>query len=372
MDAAGETREHDVVTVGASSVDVHTHFFPAALPDLAARTGDGRWPSLRVDAEGRGRIVRGTDTFRTVAPSCWDLAARQAAMDADGIDVHVLSPVPVTLTSWAEPPLAVELCHAQNELLAEAVATAPQRFLAFGAVPLPHVDAAIAELEHLVGGLGLAGIEIGSEIAGLELDAPQLRPFFAAAAGLDVAVFVHPTDGSGAIRRPGVPYEFGLGMLTDTAMAAGALVFGGVLEQLPGLRVGLAHGCGTFPWALPRMSRGASMAPNAPSQDHVRELVRLLWADSLVFDPTHLPILFDRFGADHVVLGSDHPFYPAGWGAATAILRAGVGQGLCTDDQIRDVLCGNALRFLGARASAAINAPATAPAIRREGDATDG
>jgi aminocarboxymuconate-semialdehyde decarboxylase len=357
------SREHEPVIAGAPSVDVHTHFFPAALPDLAARTGDGRWPSLHVDTDGRGRIMCGASLFRVVASSCWDVGARLVAMDAAGIDVHVLSPVPVTLIAWAEPAAAAEFCRRQNNLLAEAVATSPARFVALGAVPLPHVDAAIAELERLVNVLGLAGVEIGSEIAGLELDDPRLRPFFAAAEAFDVAVFVHPTDGAGAIRRGGVPYEFGLGMLSDTAMAAGALVFGGVLEAFPRLRVGLAHGCGTFPWALPRLARGASMAPNAPSPEQVRELVRHLWVDSLVFDPLHLPILFDRFGADHVVLGSDHPFYPPAWGAATAILEAGVDQGLCTNEQMSEVLSGNGLRFLGVRATSAIDQPASAPVV---------
>jgi aminocarboxymuconate-semialdehyde decarboxylase len=307
--------------------------------------------------------MRGAEPFRVVAPSCWDLTARQVAMDDAGIDVHVLSPVPVTLTSWAEPALAVEFCRRQNDLLAEAVASAPRRFVAFGSVPLPHVDAAIDELDRLVRVLGLAGVETGSEIAGWELDDPALRPFFAAVEALDVAVFVHPTDLAGSIRRGGVPYEFGLGMLTDTAMAAGALVFGGVLEAFPRLRVGFAHGCGTFPWALPRMTRGASMAPNPASAERVVELVRHLWADSLVFDPVHLPVLFDRFGSDHIVLGSDYPFYPPAWGAATAIVDAGVDQGLCTEEQRSGVLSGNGLRFLGARATTVINQPVPAPAV---------
>ena len=106
--------------------------------------------------------------------------------------------------------------------------------------------------------------------------------------------------------------------------------FGGVLEELPRLRVCLAHGCGTFPWALPRMARGMSMAPGARSTDHLEGLVRHLWADSLVFDPAHLPLLFERFGADHVVLGSDFPFYPADWGPPTAVLQGGLEVGACT------------------------------------------
>jgi aminocarboxymuconate-semialdehyde decarboxylase len=350
------------VTAAVPSVDVHTHYFPAELPDLADRTGDQRWPSLRVGPDGRARIMRGAETFRPVAQTCWDVKARLGEMDATELDVQVLSPVPVTLTYWAKPALAVEFCRRQNDLLAAAAASAPDRFLALGGVPLSDVDAAVAELGRVVNELGLAGVEIGTEVAGRELDDASLRPFFAAAEALDVAVFIHPTDGSGAIRRQGPPYEFGLGMLTDTAVAATALVFGGVLDAFPRLRVGLAHGCGTFAWALPRITRGASLAAETPSDRSVQDLVRQLWVDSLVFDPTHLPILFDRFGADHVMLGSDFPFYPPAFGAPTAILRGGVELGSCTEEQAQDVMGANSLRFLGPHARTITHRPASTPA----------
>jgi len=336
----------------AARVDVHTHFFPAELPDLAAGTSDRRWPSL-VITDGKGRIVRGGETFRIVPATCWDLTRRIEAMDAAGIDVHVLSPVPVTLTYWAPTELAVELSRRQNDLLAAAVSSHPDRFRALAAVPLPDVDAAVAELERAVGELGMAGVEIGAQIAGHELDDGLLRPFFAVAEALDVPVFVHPLDGGGgAIRRAGPPYDFGLGMLTDTAMAAAALVLGGVLEDHPGLRVCLAHGCGTFPWALPRLARGASMPPGtAASPDEVTTRARALWGDSLVFEPAHLPVLFDCFGTDHVVLGSDFPFYPPVWGGATDVLDGAIDAKLCTKDEAGAVVTDNGWRFLGPRSN---------------------
>jgi aminocarboxymuconate-semialdehyde decarboxylase len=336
------------VTIGVSRVDVHTHFFPPTLPDLAARTGDGRWPALAV-ADGRGRIVRGAETFRVVDATCWDVARRIEAMDAMAIDVHVLSPVPVTLVYWADTELAVEFSHRQNDLLAGAVAAHPQRLRGLASVPLPDVDAAVAELQRAVDELGLAGVEVGAQVAGRELDDLTLRPFFAAAEALDAPVFVHPLDGGGgAIRRSGPPYDFGLGMLTDTAMAAAALVLGGVLEDHPRLRICLAHGCGTFPWALPRLARGASMSAGAVGAvEDVTSRARSLWCDSLVFEPGHLPVLFDRFGADHVVLGSDFPFYPPAWGAATDVVDGAVDRGLCTKEEAAAVLADNGWRFLG-------------------------
>jgi len=334
---------------GLANVDVHTHFFPADLDDYAASTGDGRWPSLRIDEHGDGQIMRGAAVFRPVAPVCWDAARRLEAMDATAVDVQVLSPVPVTLTTWAEPSLATTFARRQNEALAAAAATAPSRYRWLGSVPLQDTDAAIAELEHATTQLGMSGVEIGTEVDGRELDDATLRPFFVAAAALDVPIFVHPTDGVHAIRRRGQPYEFGIGMLTDTAMAAAALVFGGVLDDVPSLRIGLAHGCGSFPWAYPRLARGATMVPGAAPLDFVRTdaLVRQLWVDSLVFDPRHVQLLIERFGSDHIMLGSDFPFYPPAWGGSCDVLDDAAAAGLCTPAEITAMKSTNALRFLG-------------------------
>lgn len=344
-------------------VDVHTHFFPAGLGDLATTTGDGRWPSLHIGDDGQARIMRGAEVFRPVAPTCWDPARRIDAMDAAGIDIHVLSPVPVTLTTWAEASLAADFTRRQNDALAAAAATNPARYRWLGAVPLQDTDASIAELER-GRALGMDGVEIGTEVDGRELDDPSLLPFFEAAASLGVAVFIHPTDGVGAIRRKGAPHEFGLGMLTDTAMAAGALLFGGVLEACPTLRVGLAHGCGSFPWAFPRLARGATMAPSGSGFEarmaHSKELLARMWADTLVFDPQHLALLMTRFGAEHLFLGSDFPFYPPAWGGPTEVIDEAVGHGWCDAAQGDAMKGANGLRFLGI--DPAMEAPAPEPA----------
>ena len=332
------------------TVDVHTHCFPAGLGDLAATTGDDRWPSLDVRDDGSSRIMRGSDVFRPVAASCWNSAARLEAMDRAGVDVQVLSPVPIMMTNWAEPSLAADFARRVNEGLAAVASTAPDRYRWLGAVPLQDTDAAIAELHRATAELGMSGVQIGTEIAGRELDDPSLRRFFAAAADLGVAIFVHPTDGD-AIRRKGAPFEFGLGMLTDTALAASALLFGGVLDDCPQLRVGLAHGCGSFPWAFPRLARGATMAPGGPGYSarmaHSEELLSRLWADTLVFDSHHLALLMTRFGAEQLFLGSDFPFYPPEWGGPTDVIDDARRRGWCDDAQADAMKGANGFRFLG-------------------------
>jgi aminocarboxymuconate-semialdehyde decarboxylase len=342
------------VSAGVSGgvLDVHTHFFPTGTSNFAATTGDSRWPSLRVLPEGGGRIMRGAEIFRPVSDTCFDLEARLIGMDAAGIDEHVLSPVPVTLNAWAEPQLAAKYAREQNEAIADAIrsCTKPSRFQWMGSVPMQSASLAIAELEYAVRSLGMVGVEIGSEIDGRELDDPSLQDFWRAVVEMNVPVFVHPTSGPNVIRRGGVPYEFAIGMTTDTAMAATALVFGGVLEKNPGLRVGLAHGCGTFPWAYPRIARGSTLgAKGTRAEDALRhsdELVKTLWADTLVFDPLHLSVLKARFGAGHLMLGSDFPFYPDDWGHCCAVIDGAVADGTCTHHEAVGMRGANARRFL--------------------------
>ena len=237
--------------------------------------------------------MRGREVFRRVRAPLWNVEARLAELDTAGIAAQLVSPVPVTLAYWGRRSAAIEFTRGLNDALAADVRRSGGRLIGLGGVPLPDVDAAVAELHRLRTELDLVGVEIGSRIGEFELDDPRFRPFFAAAEALDMIIFVHPTDGgSGAIRRSGPPYDIGLGMLTDTAMAATALVFGGVLEHHPALRIVLAHGCGTFPWAYPRLRMSAEMSGET-DVGRLDLLVRSLWVDSLVLDPGHLPLLID-------------------------------------------------------------------------------
>lgn len=329
-------------------IDAHAHFFPAGMGP--APDSDPRWPRLDVSENDSGWILQGETRFRRVPASTWDVSARLREMTDSGIDRQVISPVPVTLVDWAEPAAACRFHAAQNELIANAVGRADGRLIGFGAVPLQNVAGAIEEMERATRGLGLAGIEIGTSPAGRELDDPALTPFFAAAERLSVPLFVHPTQLPGVIRRSGQPYEFGLGMLTDTAMAGSALVFGGVLERHPGLRVLLAHGGGGLGWAFARMRWFAEQSNPTAVERRFEMLLRRLWVDSIVFDPAQLALLVDRFGADRIVFGTDHPFLPGYLDTARETL----------DDAIQDLL-GTAADLAGAQGATLLDFLAPVP-----------
>lgn len=336
----------------AFTIDAHAHHFPTGLPDLAARTGDERWPSLREGGglgEGGATIMRGDDRFRRVTAACHDPAVRLAELEAAGVDRQVISPVPVTLVDWAPVEQAHEFLRLQNDRLAEIAADSGGRLLALGAVPLQDPDRAVTEMSRTRDDLGMAGIEITAQVAGRELDDPALEPFWAAAESEGVPVFIHPAHQATSTRRSGMPYEFGIGMLTDTALAATALVYGGVLDRHPGLRIALAHGCGALPWAHPRLRYIATRtAAQVGGKDQsgagsaIDELVRSLWVDCLVFDPANVPLLVERFGADHVLYGTDHPFLPEGFDGPRQVITDAIEAGSGLDHRC---LGANALAF---------------------------
>lgn len=330
------------------AVDVHAHFLPEHLPGWSDDMAGPRWPRLQI-GDGEGAILVGDSLFRRVRPSLWDVTERLRELDEAGIGHQVVSPVPVTLIYHAEPRPAARYARALNEALAETARASGGRLSAWGTVPLQDPAAAVRELDHLSGVLGLTGVEIGTTVNGLELDDEALTPFFAAAEATATIVFVHPMDGGGgAVRRRGQPYDFGLGMLTDTAMAAAALVFGGVMRRFPGLRVVLSHGGGTLAWAWPRLARGARLADIDPGID-LAAAIRRFWVDSLTFDPGHLRLVIDRFGADRVLTGTDHPFVTRQIHAATEEIETARRDGIITDDESDALRSANAVALLGER-----------------------
>jgi aminocarboxymuconate-semialdehyde decarboxylase len=233
-----------------------------------------------------------------------------------------------------------------NDSIVAACGRSEGRLIGLGCLPLADVPIAVAELDRCLD-LGLRGIEIGTRVGERDLDAPGLDALWEACDNTGAAVFVHPVHGGkGVVRRAGQPFDLGLGMLADTAIAASALVFGGVLQRYPRIRVAFAHGCGAFPWAYPRLRAAAgifgSSDPAVPDA-----LVRRLYADTLVFDDEHLRLLLHRFGPDRLLIGSDAPFFRDQMRKSMQSLDNASKSGILPENVASDVLLRNALEFLG-------------------------
>ena len=224
-------------------------------------------------------IVNGS-LFREIESNSWNVEARLAECDAAGVGVQVLSTVPVMFSYWAEPDPALELARHLNDHIAGVVAGHPARFVGLGTIPMQSPDLAIRELERCVRELGLSGVEIGSNVNGANLDSPELFPIFEAAAALGAAVFVHPWEMAGRDRMTRYWLPWLVGMPAETSLAICSLIFGGVLERLPALRIAFAHGGGAFPATIGRIVRGFEARPDlcAVSNDvSPREYLRRIY-----------------------------------------------------------------------------------------------
>lgn len=293
------------------TIDVHTHILPERLPDFRKVPGGERFLQIEHHAPGRARLIVDGSSFREIASNSWDVEARLADCDAAGVDVQVLSTVPVLFSYWAQPPEALELAKRLNDHIAGVVVAHPSRFAGLGTIPMQSPDLAIRELERCVEDLGLSGVEIGSNVNGANLDSPELFPIFEAAASLGAAVFVHPWEMAGRDRMTRYWLPWLVGMPAELSLAICSLVFGGVLERLPSLRIAFAHGGGAFPATIGRIVRGFEARPDlcAVSNDvSPREYLRRIYVDSVVHDPLMLRYLVDLMGPERIALGSDYPF----------------------------------------------------------------
>ena len=321
-------------------IDIHTHILPETLPDLGAG-----FVRIEPDAPGRARMTIDGKLFREIERNSWDPEKRVEECERDGVGVQVLSTVPVMFSYGAEPARALELARRLNDHIAGVQAERPSRFVGLGTIPMQDTRLAISELERCMGDLGLAGIQIGSNVNGANLDSLELFPIFEAAEQLGAAVFVHPWEMVGRERMARYWLPWLVGMPAETALAICSLIFGGVLERLPRLRIAFAHGGGAFPGTFGRIAHGFAVRPDlvAIANDvPPREYLRRIYVDSLVHDPLALRYLVDLMGAERIALGSDYPF-PLGEEHPGALIAS---SGLPEATRER-LLSGTALEWLG-------------------------
>jgi aminocarboxymuconate-semialdehyde decarboxylase len=296
------------------TIDVHAHVVPAPYLDLVRR---GDVPGVTVESGGGAETLRVEDGGDAgpvgqrvpLTAAYVDPNARLAAMARAGVDVQVLSPVQFMYHYWLDGGVAAALARVANDGVIAMARAEPARFVAMATVPLQDATLAVAELER-VHEAGVRSVEIGTHVAGSPLDAAALEPFWARAEALETVVFVHPYAPLGRDRLGSYYLRNTLGNPFETAVAAGRLIFGGVLERHTRLRVVLAHGGGALPSVVGRLDAGFVVDASCRERGARRPsaYLRRLWYDTITHDIPALEYLISRVGASRVMLGSDYPF----------------------------------------------------------------
>lgn len=352
-------------------IDLHTHIMPNSLPDLSAvPTSSGRsyaWPSFQPCKDGSGDVdmYSGAKFFRRVSPNCYDPATRAREMDAAGVDVQVLSTVPLLFCYDAPVEPAVVLARSLNEHIAGIAKQFPDRFVGLATVPLQDVDEAVRELTRSKE-LGLVGVQIGTSVplpdGAVDLDDARLDDFWTACEVLDMAVFVHPLGYSWKEENEARWAKYWgswlVGMPCETALAMHNLSSAGVFLRHPALRLCFAHAGGSFPALLGRIQHGFNCRPDlvAHSAGGITPTKHLasgnnIYIDSLVHDADLLDYVLRKIPSANMVLGSDYPF-PLGEVPTAGEMLIGNGEegqkldSFMTWNQRAGVLAGNAIRLL--------------------------
>lgn len=256
-------------------------------------------------------MMKGDKLFREVEPNCFDASLRKKEMDETEVSIQVLSTIPVLFNYWAKPKDGLETSRFFNDHMADSVAKDPDRFIAIGTVPLQDIDMAIGEMERCVTELKMPGLEIGSNINGINLGDPIFFPFYKRAEELGCSLFVHPWEMMGEQQMQKYWLPWLVGMPAETSRAICSMIFGGVMEKYPALKIAFAHGGGSFPATIGRIEHGFNVRPDLVAIDNAinpRDYIGKFWIDSLVHDADAFRFIINVMGENNICLGSDYPF----------------------------------------------------------------
>ncbi len=290
------------------AIDVHAHLMIPQMYEITAP--HSMFVKSNADplmSEAARKVVRQREAF--VVQRMSDVTERIGLMDQMGIDIQVLSSSLVhQLTYWAEPPESLRLERMLNDRMAQLVAANPKRLIGLGGVPLAAPDLAVAELTRLMSELHLAGVGISTMAGDMELGDRRLRPFWEKAEELGAVVYIHPAGNTGARFENWYLWN-SIGQAFEEAMAIASLMYEGILDAFPKLKICISHGGGYMPYYMGRIARNYVDKPatRVNMSKSPADYLRMIYYDSCVYETEVLEALVRRVGADRVVLGSDYP-----------------------------------------------------------------
>jgi aminocarboxymuconate-semialdehyde decarboxylase len=291
-------------------IDMHSHILPKTMPNWTQKFGYGKFIHLEPNTDGSANMMQGGQFFRRIVENCWDEQLRIDEYKPFNTQVQVVCTIPVMFSYWAKTADALELSRFLNDHIAELVQRYPKNYIGLATIPMQDTEAAILELERAKA-IGHVGIQIGSNINDENLSEEKFFPIFEACARLGMAVMIHPWQmmGFDSMKKYWLPWL--VGMPAETSRAACSLIFGGVLERLPNLRVCFSHAGGSFLPTLGRIEHGFNCRPDLVAIDNPhnpRTYLGKFWVDSITHDIDALEYILKMQGSKRVCLGSDYPF----------------------------------------------------------------
>lgn len=330
----------------ARTIDIHNHGYSKKLID-SLRRGEGERYGIRLAKDDKGEaLLRPDGACFPLQPKRTDYAAQLSQLATAGIDGFALSVIPYMNFTTCEEKAAVWACQQVNNGLAEVQREYPGRIYGMGMVPLPYGRAAATELNRASRELGLRAVQILTSIQGRDLDDPEFLPFFEKAEELQTLVLIHPNVRGGLSPRLSKYYLFNLiGNPLETSLSIASLIFSGVLEQFPKLKLVFAHGGGVGPALVGRWRHGHANRPEprANFTGSTDEMFSRLYIDTVVYDPKVLRFLVDLLGADHVLMGTDYSGDMSCWREVPEIRELD----FLSESQKEQILGGNAARLMG-------------------------
>jgi aminocarboxymuconate-semialdehyde decarboxylase len=327
------------------SVDIHAHFIPPRFIDELRQSSGRLGVEVRTVDEKVVASIAGGAEIGVLRADLFDLDQRLSAMDRTRVELQVLASW-IDLTAYElDGATGASYSRTFNECLAEVVASNPTRFGGLATVPLQAPAQAADELEYAIKSLGLAGVQIGTTIAGEELDSPDLDAFWEMAAGLGCLILLHPFRPLAGRNVSRYMLDNAVGRPGESTIALGHMIFGGVFERFPDLVVCTVHGGGFLPYQIGRMDRAYEAKPNIAGAHLTRapsEWASHLYYDTVTHDPDVLAFLVGRVGVEHVLMGSDYPFE---MGDADPVASVNAVDGL-SDSERALIIGGNARRLL--------------------------
>ena len=324
-------------------IDIHSHYIPESFIERVKKDSE----RFRIKVERRGELdffVHQEGFAYPLFESFFDIREKLIDMDRKRLDMSVLSAPPTLFYYWTDTETALEVCSMYNNSLAELVRAEPNRFQGMGIVPLQDVEASVKELQRCHDELGLKAVEVGSHVEGVQYDDPSFIPFFEKVVELDMLVFFHPYYIG---NKPGLESYYLtnlLGSPIDTTMSISHIVFGGILQRFPNLKLYFAHGGGFIPYQMGRLEHGhlVRQEPRVHLEQNPIHDIKKLFFDTIVYQPDILKFLVDVHGVDNIVLGTDLPF-DMGEEDPYGFVNKTIG---LSNDQKRKILGENAARLL--------------------------